>query len=107
MYLTFIAATALADGSSGTLKIANVTVDTSDQVMQATGSQTWSNPDSCATSSFVVIQDSAANPYFKDMVAAVMAAAAAGDTVSFWLHGCVSSPWGVAPLATSVTVNYP
>jgi hypothetical protein len=94
-------AVATAAGSAGTQQIANVGIDTGSALTSVTGVAAWSNPDGCATSAFVVLQVS--NPQYRDVLAAVLMASASGKTVNFWVNGCLSTPWGVAPIVQSIT----
>jgi hypothetical protein len=91
-----------ASGTGGTTTIQAFAIDTSFQMVNLIGSVTWSNPDSCGSSSLVVIQMSTTN--YKDQLAAIMLASASGKSVSLWVNGCVASPWGNVPLVESVTV---
>jgi len=91
-----------ASGSSGTTTIGSITVDTWNQMISIVGTTTWSNPDACGSSSFVILSFSNAN--YKDVLAAAMMASASGKTVSFFLNGCVASPWGNAPVVTAISV---
>ena len=97
-----IAANATGGSGGPATTITSVTVDSWDQLINITGS--WGgNPDGCGVHTFAVIQMS--TPNYKDMLAAALMASAAGKTVSLWFNTCLNTPWGNAPIITSITVN--
>ena len=93
---------AMADGSSGQQTISSFAVDTKDQLVWIAGPAAWSNPDGCGSSNLVLVQFS--NPYYRDLLAEITTAYAAGKTVAFGLSGCVASPWGNAPVVVTVVL---
>jgi hypothetical protein len=101
--LAVLPVAALAGGTSANGTIQAIQVDGGDQIVVIVGTSTWSNPDSCQSSGYVIVQGS--NVWYKEMLGTVLAAQAAGKTVSFYLSGCVTLPWGVsAPIVTAVSV---
>jgi hypothetical protein len=91
-----------AAGSSGTTTITSINVDSWDQIASINGS--WANPDGCGVSAFAIIQFS--NAYYKDMLAMALTAFATGSTVNLYFSGCVSTPWGNAPLIVEASVQH-
>jgi hypothetical protein len=102
MLLALLPLAASANGTSGTNTINNIGIDTATGLINISGNSTWNNPDACGTSTFLIVQFS--NPYYREVLAGAMLASAAGKNVVFGLSGCISTPWGVAPLATTITV---
>ncbi|HEY0342501.1 MAG TPA: hypothetical protein VGC34_16995 [Steroidobacteraceae bacterium] len=94
---------AFGAGSTGPVVATSYEIDSWDQVLIVNGA--WANPDSCGTSSYVIIQMS--NSSYKDMFATVLAAGLSGKELSFWVSGCVTGPWGAtAPLVLDTTIAF-
>ena len=94
---------AFGAGSTGSVVPTSYEVDSWNQVLIVSGS--WANPDSCGTSSYVIIQMS--NSSYKDMFATVLAAGIAGKALSFWVSGCMTGSWGVtAPTVLDTSISF-
>jgi hypothetical protein len=102
LFCVLFSSTAMADGSSGQQTISSFAVDTKDQLVWVTGPTAWSNPDGRGSSNLALVQFS--NPYYRDLLAEITTAYAAGKSVAFGLSGCVNSPWGNAPVVVTVVL---
>ncbi len=98
----FLPMTAMADGSSGQQTISSFAVDTQNQLVWVAGATPWGNPDGCGTSNIVAFQFS--NSHYKDLLAEVTTAYAAGRGVAFTLSGCFTSPLGNTPTAVAIAL---
>ena len=95
----------LGAGSSGSGTVQSLEVDSYDQIVVVTGAANWANPDGCSGSSFVILQTS--NAMYKDTLATLLSAATSGKNVTFWMSGCIPTPWGgTAPLVLDTTVSF-
>jgi hypothetical protein len=95
----------MAAGSSGIGTIQSFELDSYDKIAVITGTSAWGNPDACGGSGFLILQTS--NSMYKETLATILSAATAGKTVSFWVSGCIATPWGgTAPLVLDTIVNF-
>lgn len=98
-----IASVALAAGNSGARSIAAISVEAGYFAM-VYGTTAFDNPDACGNSTMAMLP--ASNAGYKEMLAVALSAFAAEKNVSFWLNGCVATPWGfTVPQIYSIAVS--
>jgi hypothetical protein len=96
--------TSWAAGFSGVSTIKTIHIEGTAFVSVIPTSGAFSNPDSCGSSSIVMVQSSVS--YYQNMLALLAEAYASGTNVQFYLNGCASTPWGyTVPIVWSMDLN--
>lgn len=105
-WLTLLAVTplvAFGAGSVGTTAIKTVDVEGYLGFVAIFGSFA-NNPDSCGSSSLVIVRKTDA--WYTDTYALTVASLASGTPMNFYVSGCYATPWGyTAPIVQSAQMN--
>lgn len=97
-----LSSTAFAAGDSGQRTLSNVHEENGSFV-RVTPTTDFSNPDSCGTSAYAILQASDAG--YKERYAMALSVMLSGKKIGMWLSGCVQTPWGVtAPRAVTTDI---
>jgi hypothetical protein len=104
LLLSVFPLSAFASGNTAANTIQADQVDSTDQIVVVTGASVWTNPDACTNSGYVIVQGT--NSWFKDLLAAALAAQVAAKTVIASVSGCYALPWGgTAPIAVALSIS--
>ena len=103
LFNQLVSSQVMANGDSGERTISSIKVEANDFIAIKANAD-WDNPDQCGRSHMVYLSPEEA--LYKDKLSLIIAAQMSGKPMSFWLTGCVDTPWGFSiPRVYSANLN--